>query len=100
VLRLGKKFPSEAGLDNAPSVHYRNPITKLSHHVEVMTDQDKRDPPIAVEPLKEVENLRLHRYIERGGWFISDDEFGCRDEGGRNHCPLAHTAREFMGESA
>ena len=40
--------------------------------------------------------MRLNRHIQRGGWFIGDDQLGLGREGQGNDYPLAHAAGKLV----
>src|SRR4029077_5620833 len=68
----------------------------MVHHREVMTDQEESDAEIALEILEEVEDLRLHRDIERAHRLIGDDQTRLGDQRASDSDPLALAAGEFM----
>ncbi len=44
----------------------------------------------------QVENLRLDRHVERGGWLVGNDQFRIAGKRHRDHHALAHTAGELV----
>ena len=79
-----------------PQVHHRHAVGKMLHHCEVVRDKQITELQFALQVLKEIENLRLDRDIERGDRLIADDELGLKGEcpGDADALPLA--AGEFM----
>ena len=47
-------------------------------------------------PLQQGDDLRLNRHVERGGWFIGDDQFGLSAQRQCNHHALTHAAGKLM----
>jgi len=62
-----------------------------------MCNKKIREPKFLLKVLKEVENLRLDRDIERGNWLVAEDELGIERERARNADALPLAAREFVG---
>ena len=58
--------------------------------------EDHRHAEFALHFFDELENLRLHGDIERGGGLVGDEQFGLGDERHRDHHALAHAAGKFM----
>ncbi len=59
---------------------------------------DKNDGDIAplLQCLDQGEDLGLYGHIERGGRFITDQQFRFGNHRHRDHYPLAHPSREFV----
>ena len=51
-------------------------------------------------PLQHLEDLRLHRDVERGGRLVGDQHLRVVGDRHRDHHPLAHAAGELMGKLA
>src|SRR5262249_58503018 len=52
--------------------HYR--IGDVGYHTEIMRNHDERRVELSLQSLQQVENLRLHRGVERRRGLIADDE--------------------------
>ena len=61
-----------------------------------MGDEDDGDIKIGTQILKQLENLRLHGDIQRGGWLIGDEYLRISDQRHGNHHSLTHAPGEFM----
>ena len=61
-----------------------------------MGDQDQRQARLALQVAQQVEDLRLHGHVERGGRFVGDQQLRARRQRHRDHDALAHAAREFV----
>ena len=83
-------------LDNATAVHHVDALADSGDHTKIMGDHDESCVRFANDLAQQLEHLRLNRYVERGGWFVGDDERRVRRERNRNHHALAHATRELM----
>ena len=83
-------------LDDATAIHHRHRIGIAGHHTKVMGDEDQRRAGLARQLLEQIEDLRLHRDIERGGRLIGHDQFGLAGQRHRDHGALTHAARILM----
>jgi hypothetical protein len=63
-------------------------------------DEDGREAELAAQVLDLLEDLALSDDIERRRRFVHDDEVGAERECHGDHHPLAHAARELVGEAA
>ena len=61
-----------------------------------MGDENDRQPTRAAQFVKDRENLRLHRHVQRGCRFISDDDVGIIGQGHRDPDPLTHPTRHLV----
>ena len=96
MLRHGEDGLLVGVLDDPPRVHDADVVGHLGHHAEVMRDHHDRGVELALKALDELEDLRLHRDVERGGGLVCDQQLGIVDERHRDHDALAHAARELV----
>ena len=68
----------------------------MLHHAQVVADQQQANA-LLLQALQQVENLGLHRYIQRADRLVGHDELRLADQGASNGDALALTARKFMG---
>ena len=61
-----------------------------------MRDEQHREVALALESLEQVEHLRLHHHVERGGRLVGDEHRGIAGERHRDHHPLPLAARELV----
>jgi hypothetical protein len=83
-------------LDDASCVHDDDVVRRLGDDAEVVGDDDDRAAELALEPVHQLENLRLRRHVERRRRLVGDQEVGVVDQCHRDHHALAHAARELM----
>jgi hypothetical protein len=85
-----------AGFHNAPGIHHRDAVSLAGHHAEVMRDEHHPHPLRRAQIAEQVEDLRLHRDIERRGRLIRDQHAGAERDGHGDQHALPHAARELM----
>jgi len=54
-------------------------------------------PALGAEPVEHLENLRLHRHVQRRGGFVRDEDLRLGRQRDRDHHPLAHAAAQLVG---
>ena len=75
-----------------------DPIGHLSDDAEIVGDGEHECRSVlALEAGEEVEELGLHRDVERSRRFVGDQQLRAQGQGHRQHDPLAHPAGELMG---
>ena len=60
-------------------VHHRDAIAHVLHDREVVGDEHHRELVARLHVLEQVEDLRLHRHVERGHRLVADDQLGLGD---------------------
>ena len=65
-----------AVLDGLPAVHHEDVVGDLGDHAEVVGDHDDRRAELLLQVAHQVEDLRLHRHVERGGRLVGDQQLG------------------------
>ena len=63
---------------------------------EVMADEQKCQAELCLQIAEQVDDLGLHRHVERGNRFVADDEIGFCRKRACNADALALAAGEFM----
>ena len=99
---IGVPWPSEelarrATLDDAPGVHDHDAVGDFRHHAQIMGDQDDGRAEVTTQPLDQLEDLGLHRHIERRGRLVGDKQRGIAGERHGDKGALTHAAGELMG---
>jgi hypothetical protein len=59
-------------------------------------DHHDRGVQLVLQAVHEVEDLRLHRHVERRGRLVGDEQLGVVAQRHRDHHALAHAARELV----
>ncbi len=89
ALRLGQ-------LDHAPEVHHADAIGDMRDHREVVRDEEVGEAEPLLQLGHQVEDLRLHRHIERRGRLVAHQELGIARKGARDRDALALAAGELV----
>ena len=95
---ITEQLIDRAYLGQLAQVEDRGPIAHMLDHGKVVGDQDHGQAEVALEFGEQVEDLPLHRHVQRRNRFIGDDQFGFEREGGSDPDPLALATREFVGQ--
>src|SRR3984893_6479767 len=61
-------------LDDATKVHHQHAVGQEAYHVEIVRDEEIAHAEPAAQALEELEDDGLHRYVERGGGLVEDEE--------------------------
>src|SRR5260370_11569202 len=83
-------------LDDLAQVHDRDAIRDVLHDRKVMGDEQVRQVELRLQPLEQVDDLRLDRDVERGDRFVADDEGWADRERPRDPDALPLTARKLV----
>ena len=68
----------------------------LADHREVVRDEDVGEVELALQVLQQVQDLRLHRDVERRDRLVADDQLRLERERARDPDPLALAAGELV----
>src|SRR5690242_16351476 len=93
---FGENPSRRSALHEAAEVHHRNTSGDVSHHSEVVTDEDVGKPQSLLQVLKQVEDLAADRHVEGGDRLVAHDELGLHREGTRDGNALALAARKLV----
>ena len=85
-----------ADLDDAPEVHHRDAVGDVAHHRQVVGDEDVGELELLLELLQQVDDLRLHRDVERRHRLVADDDLGVERQCPRHADALALPAGELV----
>ena len=66
--------------------------------MQVVADEDHRHVPSLLQFAQQVDDLGLHRHVQRGGRFVGDQQHRIASQCRCQHHPLAHAARQLMGK--
>jgi hypothetical protein len=99
--RVGMLRPVENVVDRAgflllAAVHHQHAVAQPGDHAEIVRDQDDRGAEIAAHLAHQLQDLRLHGHVERGGRLVGDQEVRAAQHGRGDHHPLAHAAGELV----
>ena len=83
-------------LDDPAGVHDGDVVGHLGHHAEVVGDDHDRGVELALQPLDQLEDLRLHGHVERGRGLVGDQQLRVVGQRHGDHRALAHAAGELV----
>src|SRR3984957_125777 len=81
--RMAEQFAHFRDLDDAAEIHHADPAGHVPDHREVVADEEIGEAELVLQVAHQIEDLRLHGYIERRGRLVADDELGLRGERAR-----------------
>ena len=93
----GEHVVRRCRLDDAAEVHHGHPVGDVLDDAEVVGDDEVGEVELALQPLEQVDDLRLDGDVERRHGLVADDESRLEGEG-EYADPLALTAGEGGGE--
>ena len=83
-------------LHHLPGVHHDDARASLGHHTKIVGDQQQRGTGAIGQIQQQVDDLRLHGDIQRGGWLIGDQQHRIADQRHGDHRALTHPTRELV----
>ena len=96
MLRRAHDVGGRADLDEFPVVQHGEPVGDLIGDAEVVGDEQDRAPEVVAQFAQQIQQLRLHGDVERGGRLVGHQQRRLiRDGDGRHHA-LAQTAGELV----
>ena len=99
MLRLRVERVRGRELDDLAEVHDHHAVGDVPDDVQVVRDEDVRQPEVVLEVLEQVEDLRLHGDVERGHRLVADDQLRVHGERARDADALALAAGELVREA-
>jgi hypothetical protein len=96
VLRLARQPLGVGDLDDPTQVHDGDAVADVLDGRQVVGDEQVGQVELVLQPLHQVEHLRLDRDVERGDRFVGDDEVGLARQGAGDADALALTAGELV----
>src|SRR5256885_2454919 len=82
--------------DNFSQVHHQDSLRDVFHHREIVRNKEVSDATLLLQILKEVDDLRLHRNVQRADWLITHYQLRFDGQGSGDADALTLTAAEFM----
>ena len=87
-------------LDEPPEIHHADAVGDVRDHREVVGDEEVGEAELALQVLHQVQDLRLHRDVERRGRLVADQEIRiARQARARSRCAGAGRRRIRAGTS-
>ena len=95
MLRLNENVAHGRLFHQFARVHHGHPVRHPVDHPEAVTDEENGRVQLALQFADEIQDLRLHGYVEACGRFIHDEERGVGQERHRNQHPLLLAAGQL-----
>ncbi|CUJ82633.1 Uncharacterised protein [Achromobacter sp. 2789STDY5608615] len=83
-------------LHDPAQVHHCHPVRHVAHHRQIVADEHIRQPELLLQIAHQVQDLRLHRHVQRRGRLVAHQELGLRRQRPRDRNALALAARELV----
>jgi hypothetical protein len=96
MLRIGEDPLDAAVFDHLPRIHHADMVGELGDKTEIVRDEDHRRACLATDRPDEIDDLRLHRHVERGRRLVEDQQPRPPRHRHRDHHALTHAARELV----
>ena len=94
--RLGIDVVDRSRLDDFAAAHHDDALGHARNDAHVVRDERDRGFCVLAQVFDQIEHLRLHRGVERGGRLVGDEQRGLGHHRHRNHDALAHAAGQFV----
>ena len=99
VPRLRVELVRGRDLRDLAEVHHEHAVRDVPDDVEVVRDEHVGEPEVALEVLEQVQDLGLHRDVERRDGLVADDQLRVHGERAGDADALALAARELVREA-
>ena len=76
MARVCKQIIGRADFHHLTEIEDHHPVAEMPHNGKIVRDEEQRQTVVAPKLQQQIDDLRLHRDIERRGGFVADDEFG------------------------
>ena len=83
-------------LDHPAVPHHDHLVGERAHHAQVVADEQVGEAVPRLQLAQQVDDLRLHRHVERGGRLVEHDEARPQHHGAGDGDALALAARELV----
>src|SRR3546814_3213398 len=87
-----------APLDEAAKIHDADEVGDVIDYGEIVADEKVSEAQLALEPLHQVQDLRLHRDVERRGRLVANQELRVAGQSAGDGDELALPAGELVRE--
>ena len=96
MLGRGEDGVAAAVLDRVAEVHHHHVVGDVADHRQVVRDEDVGQPELVLQVLQQVEDLRLHRQVERRDRLVEHQQHRMHHDGAGDRDALALAAREHV----
>ena len=96
MTRLPVELVGGRDFHDLAQIHHQYPVGDVLDHRQVVGDEQKREPQLALQIFQQIENLRLHRHVERRHRLVADQQTGIHGQGPGDADALPLAAGELM----
>lgn len=96
VNRVPEQLFRRRDFDDPPCIHHGDPVADVPNHPEIVRDENVRQPHVAFQVVEQVDDLRLHRNIERRNRLVRHHETRIHHQRAGDADPLPLTAGKRM----
>ncbi len=89
-------FRHRTFLHDSSGVHHRDATRNLRHHSQIVRNEKHRKPQLPPQFREQLQNLFLHRDVQRGSRLVRDQDARASRQRHRDHHPLPQSARKLM----
>ena len=100
MLRMMNDFVCLSALHDFSLVHHKNPVTKSTDKGKIMGNKKIGHILLLFQTIEQLNDLRLCRYVQSTGNFITDKQLRMDQHCARNRSSLAFTAGELSAFSS
>ena len=97
VRRAGVDLVLLAQLGHPAEVHDADPVRDVPHDRQVVGDEDVGQAELVLQLLHQVDDLRLHRHVERRDRLVADEHLGVEGDAAGDADALPLAAGELVG---
>src|SRR6185436_1942892 len=94
--RAGIEVHDGCLLDQAPGIHHRDLVGDVSHHPQVVRDQDQAHMALCLQIGEQLHDLCLDGDIEGCRWLVRDDDVRVQGQRDGDHDALPHAPGELV----
>ena len=86
-----------SGFDHIPQIHHTDPVAHISHHPQIMGDEQISQVEFAMQFFEQIQNLSLDGDIQGRGWLIQNQQLRPQDQRPGQGDTLALATGKLMG---
>ena len=96
MLRRADDFLRLGRLHDFAQIHHQHAMADVLHHRQIVRDKQIRQAALLLQIAKKIDDLRLHRNIQRAHRLVADDELRLHRQRAGDADALALAAAEFV----
>ena len=93
---MGEQRTARRELDNSTEIHHRDAVRDVLDDCEVMRNEKIGQAELRLQIDQQVDDLRLHRHVERRDRFVADDHLRLDGKCARDPQALPLSAGKFV----